>query len=372
MATSIPHRPRLLHPLMGADLGTLLQVLSQNGGVPLRYWGHVALALGAAAARSPFAAYERGMMARSPAPDSPNPAPIFIVGHWRSGTTHLYSVLSQAQEFAYVPPFAVGLPWDFLTLTKLFRPILERALPSHRFIDQVQVKADSPQEDEIALANMQAISFYHGLYFPRKFQENFDAGIFLDRCTAAEVETWQWSVRHFFQKLEQQQPGKRLLIKNPVYTARVAMLKAMWPEAKFIHIYRNPYVVFHSTRNFYEKLFQELALQSFSHIDLDEIVFSQYPRMMDLLVRDLAALPEKDVVELSFEAFEEDPMGHLEKIYQGLDLPGLEENKTAFLTYLDSQKHYRKNQYQYSQDSLQAIAHRWRPWIERWGYEPPQ
>ena len=58
-------------------------------------------------------------------------------------------------------------------------------------------------------------------------------------------------------KLQLQHPGQRLLIKNPVYTARVGLLRVLFPNAKFVHIYRNPYIVFQSMKNFYHTLLAE-------------------------------------------------------------------------------------------------------------------
>ena len=60
---------------------------------------------------------------------------------------------------------------------------LERALPKHRYIDAIPVTPASPQEDEIALASMTPISFYHGIYFPSKIHEHLRKGLFLEGCT---------------------------------------------------------------------------------------------------------------------------------------------------------------------------------------------
>ncbi|MEA3276826.1 MAG: hypothetical protein U9Q81_16365, partial [Pseudomonadota bacterium] len=59
--TSIGARrgPRLLHPLMGCNLGTLLEVLARNGPVPLGSGVPVLLALTAALLRWPFSTVEK-------------------------------------------------------------------------------------------------------------------------------------------------------------------------------------------------------------------------------------------------------------------------------------------------------------------------
>jgi len=363
--TAAPLHPRLLHPLMGADLGTLARVLGRNGFGAAQL-PHVALAVSTALARSPLTLLE-GVLYGRPVE---MPPPVFIVGHWRSGTTFLYNLLSKSPEFAYVSPIATGLPWDYLTVGRSLRPLLEKLLPAGRYIDRVAVEPDSPQEDEIALANMQTVSFYHALYFPKHFREQFDAGIFFDGCTPEQIARWQRVARVFFSKLYRES-GKWLLIKNPVYTARVALLRELFPGAKFVHIYRNPYIVFQSMRNFYRALFAQLALQPYDRVDVDAVILDTYPRMMDALDADTAGLPPETFVELRFEDFETDPLAYVERIYRQLDLGEFAAVRPTFARYLDSQKTYRKNRYPFAAADNQLVRDRWGKYCDRWGYQPP-
>ncbi|MGF1497540.1 MAG: sulfotransferase [Elainellaceae cyanobacterium] len=363
--------PRLLHPLMGCDLATLLQVLVANGGVAPHCWPHAGLAIATALARLPFTALESLWVAQQRRRAADLPPPIFIVGHWRSGTTFLYEILCQSPQFAYISPFATGLPWEFLSLGRLLRPWLERALPSDRFIDAMQVAPNSPQEDEIGLANMQPLSFYHGLYFPTRLRQNFNAAIFFDGCNDAAVTRWQRTAALFFEKLQYEQPGKQLLIKNPVYTARVALLRQMYPGAKFIHIYRNPYRVFQSTRNFYAALFKELALQPFAAAPVDELILESYPRMMTALLQDTPDLPTNQFIELRFETFEADPLAAIAQIYHQLELEGFDTARPSFTAYLEANKRYRKNRYQFPRADNERVRQHWQVFCDRWNYEPP-
>ncbi len=371
LSSASPLNPRLLHPLMGADLGTLLRVVFANGGVHPRCLPHVALAIATSIARSPFTLIEQFRVHHLREHLAAMPPPIFIVGHWRSGTTFLYEILCQSAQFAYVSPFAVGLPWDFLTITQLFGGLLARSLPADRFIDSMAVNPDSPQEDEIGLASMQPISFYHGLYFPTQLNKNFNAGIFFDGCSQTSIDTWTQRMHLFFQKVQVQQAPHPLLIKNPVYTARVALLRDMFPGAKFIHIYRNPYIVFQSTRNFYWKLFKELALQPFENAAVDELILNSYPRMMTAVAAETASLPENQYIELRFEEFETNPVAYIEQIYHQLELGSFDAAQPKFMAYLESRKRYQKNRYGFSKEDIEKVYTRWQPFIDQWGYTPP-
>ena len=328
------------------------------------------MAVGAALARFPFYSCERLYVAHKRRRHPPSKPPIFILGHWRSGTTHLYNIMSKA-EFGYVPPLAAGLPWDLLGLASLLKPLLEKTLPSDRFIDKIPVLPDSPQEDEVAIANMCPLSFYHGLYFPKRFTEFFERGVFLDGCTAQQIRDWQKTFTYFLDKLSIHHAGRQILVKNPVYTARVRMLHSMFPDAKFIHIYRNPINVFPSMRNFYHRLFEELALQPYDHVPIDDVILGTYPRMMDALLRDQEKLPATQFVELSYEDLRRDPVGQVERIYGELELAGFSTYRERFEAYVDGVRGYRTNRYTTSADVAETVRRHWGPFLKRWGYEEP-
>lgn len=364
-------RSKGVHPLSGADLGTLLRVVAQQGLPDPGHRLRLAAVFGAAVGRLPFTLAERAAFATMTRSRAAVAEPIFIVGHWRSGTTHLYNLMSQSSAFGYVSPFAAGMPWDLLGLVRALRPLLERCLPDGRYIDNVRVTPESPQEDEFAIANMTPLSFYHALYFPRRFQAAFDKGVFLDGATPSEIDSWCATFDYFLRKVAISQGRPQVIIKNPVYTARVALLSRMYPNARFIHIYRNPFVVYESMKNFYARLLGELALQSYGHIDIDGLVLGTYERMMDALVRDAAALPEDRFCDLRFEAFESDPIGELRTVYDRLGLGDFDAARPAFERYLASVSGYRKNRYAYDAGASAQVGARWARFVERWDYQAP-
>lgn len=359
----------MAHPLSGADLGTLSTVVGRSGA-PSRTGAGLAVAL-AAISRWPFSTAERIIMeSRLPAIDDMAP-PVFILGHWRSGTTHLYNVMCESGDWGFVPPVATGLPWDLFGLAKAFRPALERALPEHRYIDNIPVTPKSPQEDEIAIANMSEISFYHAIYFPRAFAENLRRGLFFDGASASDIRAWRRRFQYFLRKLYLHQDEKRLLIKNPVYTGRFAMLREMFPAAKFIHIHRNPYDVFVSMQNFYSKLLKQFALQHYDHVDIDEAILSVYDQMMRAYERDAEGVPADQLVELRYEELDADPMGALERIYGALGLPGFSEARPKFERYLASVKSFKKNEFAYSDETAAKVEDRLGYFIRKWDYARP-
>ncbi|MEM7570534.1 MAG: sulfotransferase [Pseudomonadota bacterium] len=357
---------RTAHPLCGANLTTLWQASKRGGGAQAGHRARMASAWAAALGRLPFTLGERAY-AKIAAPKQIEP-PIFILGHWRSGTTHLYNIFGQSPQFGTVSPFATALPWDMLSIGTLFRPALERSLPEHRYIDNVAVTPDAPQEDEIALANMTPNSYYHALYFPQEFEAFFDRGVFFKHLSKSDIKDWDRTVRRLYAKLTMDQGGRRLVIKNPVYTARPQHLLRLFPGAKFIHIHRDPYKVFVSMRNFYDKLLAEFALQDYSHLDIDQIILDTYDEMMGRYINETAIFSPNQLVEISYDRLQRAPLECLEQIYSQLELPGFEKDAEPFAAYLESIQDYKKNAFRPPQAMAKKIASRWRRYFDHWGY----
>jgi len=368
--TAGDRRP-LAHPLAGADPLTLVSVLLQAGGASRAGWGRAAGALAASLARAPMSLAEAAV---TPLLRRGRPLalpPLFLLGHWRSGTTHLSNVLGKA-GFGIVDPVSVGLPWDTLLLGRWLRPLLVRALPKGRFIDQVAVNPDSPQEDETAVANMTLLSYFHAIYFPRAFERFYRRGLFLEGATPALVRQWERRLDRFLWKLERLQPGRPLLVKNPVYTARVAQLARLYPGARFLHIVRNPHEVFASTRSFFPKMFEALALQPWDRVEVERVVLESYPRLMEPLLAESAALPPGRFAETSFEAFERQPLVELERLWHELALPDFEASRPRMADYLGGVRSYTRAARRFPARDIELVERHWRRYLDHWGYGRPE
>ena len=350
---------------MGARLSTLLRAFVANGFVaPAHLPLAVAMVL-SATMRLPFSALDRLHLGLAGS-DMPPAAPVFIVGHWRSGTTHLHNLMARSPLFGQISPIASGLPDEILTLGTWLRPWLERALPEDRHIDRVAVRPDSPQEDEIPLANIQQLSVFHALYFPKRFQRHIDRGVFFDGCTAAEIATWCRSVRTFVAKIVLHQGKPLLLIKNPVYTCRLALLRTLWPEARFVHIRRNPYDVFASTRHYFRHLLPTLALQPFDHVDIERFVLETFVRLMRRYDEESVTVPGDRLYEVTYERLCRAPLDVLQEIHEQLRLPDWDLAHDHVMAYLASIEGYRTNQYAISAAERKMVDAAWRPYMSRW------
>jgi len=384
----------LFHPLCGSNPDVLIKLLLANGPVAVNRWPQVAIALAVSFARWPFSTAEQAFLrTRSPA-SMPMPDPIFIVGYWRSGTTHLHNLMAETRQFGYITPLATGLPWDILGIVRALEPLLEKALPQDRYVDNVAVTPTSPQEDSIPLATMGAESYYHGLYFPQHFEAHFRRDVFQsadvdalrEESQKATSETihetvhetakkrWQRLHRHLLEKVSIHQKGKLLLIKNPVYTGYIRHLREIWPQAKFIHIYRNPYRVFPSTQHYFTRLLPELSLQSYKvdNLPIESLIFESYSYLMRSLKADTADLPPQQFYELSFEDLQANPIQALESLFQQLELSNFQTARPYLESYLTDLKDYQQNQYDLDTETIKKIKAHWDFQIQQWGYKAPE
>ena len=165
--------------------------------------------------------------------------------------------------------------------------------------------------------------------------------------------------------------GKRLISKNPPNTARIKFLIDLFPEAKFIHIYRNPYTVYLSTRHFYRKTMEKFKFQRISSELIEENMIKIYKDMMKTYFNEYKLIPKGNLVEIKFEDLEVDPIGQLKKIYLELNLSGFEENRIRFQNYLDQIKTYSKNKFQLDNKTIKKIQKNWDFTINKWGYKVP-
>lgn len=356
----------LFHPLCGSNPDTLLKLLLANGPVALNRLPQFAIALVVALARWPISTTERVIFSLTQGRREPMADPIFIVGYWRSGTTHLHNLMAESQQFGYITPLATGLPWDILGIVRALEPLLEKALPQDRFVDNVAVTPTSPQEDSIPLATMGAESYYHGLYFPSQFEAHFRRDV-LGELEERDQERWQRLHRQLLQKVALHQGKQPLVIKNPVYTGYVRHLRSLWPQAKFIHIYRNPYRVFVSTRHYFNRLLPELALQAYGELPIDRLILESYPILMQALQADTADLPAQQFAQLSFEALQAQPLEQLERLFSQLELSGFDTARPHLEQYLIGLKDYRQNEYILDPNTRATIDTHWGTWVQQWG-----
>jgi len=296
-------------------------------------------------------------------------APLFIIGHWRSGTTLLHEYLIRDPQFSYADTYACFAPEHFIASRFTVRPLSALLMPKKRPIDNMTAGFDRPQEDEFALVAMGLPSPYRNIIFPQN-------GLNIDReyLTLREVsdedrKTWLDGMDTFLKSLTVLHPGRRVVLKSPPHTGRIKTILERYPDAKFIHIHRNPYSIFPSTYNLWMRLSKDEGAQLPRSEGMEDYVFNSLNTMYDAFEEDIKMLTPNQFCDISFKELTGSPVGTLQKIYQTLQLDGFDEVQPVFQQYADSQKEYKKNKFSMEPALKAKIAERWKRYFERYGYE---
>lgn len=363
---------RLLHPLAGGNVGTFVAHLRKHGSKAGRYWPRWLVSGAAVAARFPFYTAERWATAKRVAATDVR-EPIFIIGHWRSGTTHLHNVLSNDPAFGYVDFRHTALPLDILNPLDLGARVVKASLPEKRVIDEVRLGIETPQEEEMAIGNMNPVCYYNIYYFPHAWKQEYERSIRLDTLTDAERTRLREAYTTFLKRVTIDVGGKQLLLKNPPSTARIDFLKAWFPDAKFIEITRNPFEVFSSTYKHFGKIMPEFALQPWDHLDFTEMTLHNYRVLYETYQQTCHALEGSTYAKTSYEALTADPLGTTKSLYDALGLTLSPQAGEAITTYCASLQGYRRNTHVITSDQRDRIQASWGHIMERLGYssDPP-
>ena len=107
----------------------------------------------------------------------------------------------------------------------------------------------------------------------------------------------------------------------------------MFPRARFVHIVRDPYVVFPSTVHFWRTMYEGQGLQRPTFHGLDEFVFQTFSRMHDKLEGTRHLVDPARFYELRYEDLIRDPVGQMRALYNHLQLGDFEVVESAIQRY---------------------------------------
>jgi hypothetical protein len=299
-----------------------------------------------------------------------NKPPLFILGHWRSGTTLLHNMLSKDPSAAYVSTYQSLFP-NNLASKWLFRTFMKIFMPHRRPSDGVELNIFFPQEDEFAFSNLQDNAYYNFFYFPSRYQSFYEKCIRLNSLSEKEIGLWYSSYEKLLKKALIDSKGERLIVKNPVNTARVDKILKLWPDARFIYIYRNPITVFYSTRRFLQQLCPTLWFHKVDDQFIDNMIFYVYKELINDYSEQKTLIPWGNLIELRFEEFEENPVKEIEKIYSVLLKEDFFAVQHYFTDYSKTQKGHKKNKYLVDASEIELINRHLGKFIEMYHYDLP-
>jgi len=358
--------------LLGSTIGNYIKILS-NQKISSKYIGKIFLTTLIVLISTPFHWWEELIFNKKKIKNTVlKKPPLFIIGHWRSGTTLLHNLLCQDPKTSYVTTYQTIFP-NNLASKLIFQTFMKLAMPERRPADNMKLGVSLPQEDEFALSNMYHNSYYNFFYFPNNYKEFYDKSINFKNLEVKEEKEWCYYYDKLLKKAYLDNDSKeQLILKNPVNTARIKLLLDLYPNAKFIYIYRNPITVFLSTQKFFRVILKTLMLQAVDNEFIDNMIFDVYERLMEDYLKYRSLIPKGNLYEIRYEDFEADPIKGLKIIYSDLLHADFYKVEPKFVEYLKSVKEHKKQQYEVEKPSLDLITKRLDKYIKLYNYQIPE
>jgi hypothetical protein len=294
--------------------------------------------------------------------------PIFVVGHWRSGTTLLHDLFSEDPNLAYPTTYECFFPHHFLLTEGKLDKVFKVLLPKRRPQDDVPVGFDRPQEEEFAMIMLGEGSAYNAMAWPRRGPVDID---YLDFKGLPEKKVKRWADHFmwFYRRLKLKHK-KPLVMKTPANAARLKVLTKLFPDACWVYIARNPLDVFPSTVKLWRALYSTQGLHNPPRLEpwLDDYVLDTYARFTQAYAEDRHLIPEDHLVEIRYEDLVQDPIAAMRDIYAKLGLEGFEQAEGPMRAFLADRADHRVSSYQLPKALARKIADRLKPFIDRYGY----
>ena len=336
------------HYLLGCRFDNWVRLLFQNrfriqfSKIPM------ALAITLVSALTfPIAILEKLIYDRKIKASAPKKDPIFIIGHWRSGTTYLQNILSRDPQFGWCDPVSTTT----FSISNLLRGPLTKiesgALKTARPMDNMEYKIDLPIEDTFALATISPHSIIHMIAFPVHYKR-YIPGAFVSDLTQKEQSDWKKTYSYIINKLSLYHQGKQLILKSPDNTAHMTQLLELYPESKFVNIHRDPYTTVMSTIHMFKKQMEIIRLSPLPEGDLDVILEDTIVYIFKRMYSELFELEESlgdRMITISYKELSQTPYKCVETIYSKLGIEGCAEAMPHITKYIDSQKNYVKNRF---------------------------
>lgn len=335
---------------------------------PLR-WAMMCIIFGVTAVNSVLSRIQSAIYGRKIDATPTDRELVFIVGHWRSGTTLLHELMVLDDRFAYPTTYECFASNHFLLTGSWLPKCIWFLLPAKRPMDDMAVSFDHPQEDEFGLISMGAPSPLLRMAFPNHAPPYME---FLDMKSARpeDLELWKRQLRRFV-AMQMLSKEKGLVLKSPTHTGRLQVLMEMFPHAKFVHISRDPYQLYSSTQKLWTALDEAQGLQVPREDDLEEYVYACLERMYDGFFSQRDCVPPGQMCEVKYEDLIRAPTESLRRIYERLDLGDFERIRPKVEESMQKRSGHRANRHSLPDETVATIQRRWAPYLAAFGYGPP-
>ena len=291
--------------------------------------------------------------------------PVFIIGHWRTGTTLLHTLLALDDRYATPNHYQCFAPRHFLFSERLCTNLIQS--PRQRPMDNMDMSWTEPQEDELALCVRGLPSVYQNTAFPKHENRHLEH-LTMEGVSPACIAKWQQELMEFVRYLNYKY-RRPLVLKSPSHTGRIDTLLEMFPNARFIHITRDPLDFIPSTMHLWKALNQTNGLQhDTDHVECEDYVFDCFSRMYDGFNRQKCSIPKRNFHEMRYDDLISDPVRTVRRAYDDLRLGDFDEVASTVDEFMQRKRNYQCNKHTVPLGLEAAIMENCCDYIEQFGY----
>jgi hypothetical protein len=184
--------------------------------------------------------------------------------------------------------------------------------------------------------------------------------VLFEGASQSDISHFDRMYDYLIRKVSLASGGRQLLLKNPPALGRIEQVLKRYPDTRFIHVYRNPWLVHASTMRLMQRFTEQLAFQDCDQPLIERFVSTRYAAIMDRWQQTRSLIPSGQLVELRHEDITADPVESVRQVYDQLSLSGWDQMQPRVSAYADTLTGYRNNQYRFPQDYLDRL----RPYLE--------
>jgi hypothetical protein len=275
------------------------------------------------------------------------PAPIFVTGLPRSGTSALLNLLVAAPENRGVLQWEVQFPdpWPGSSPGEEDPryPYLVKALQETRdseFAKIHYIDADTPEE--CVLLHAFAL---HGVHLGFEIMlEPYRSWLMAQDLTP--LYAYQ---KKQLQMLNWRNPGGQWMLKAPAHMWGIDAIMKVFPDARFVWCHRDPRAVVPSISSMNRALLS-MYLGDTSHIDPGEMgrsVMEWYATSLERGLEQRAKLPPSLFFDCSHRQFVEQPMALVERLYLTFDMSLDPDSRRAMQAHIDANPKGKHGRHEY-------------------------
>ena len=106
----------------------LIQILRLNLPIPVTKWVLVLLYMAKTISMYPFSLWERVFLKQKIKKSTIEESPVFVIGHYRSGTTYLHKVLTCDKQWGNICTYNFIFPYHQKWLENLLKPFFQKII----------------------------------------------------------------------------------------------------------------------------------------------------------------------------------------------------------------------------------------------------